>query len=294
MEYIKNIISEDARLTEERLAFLLNEDHIGDSPLADAMRYSTLGGGKRIRAALTLEFCKLFGGRSECALDFAAAIEMIQAYTLIHDDLPCMDDDDIRRGKPSCHIKFGEATALLAGDTLLTYAFEVIAGCLAVSNVAVKEAVLSLSHLIGALGTTGGQEIDLSCEASTFDELKHLHSLKTAALIKASCNLGYFAAMKGSPEQDVLSSISEYAECIGLAFQIKDDILDFEGDEAILGKKVGIDKDNGRVNALTFLSLDEAKAMCETLSSKACDVLSSFEGSKILCDIAVWLNSRNK
>lgn len=294
---IKSIVARDAKLTEERLDLLLSEKYLGGGPLAEAMRYSTLGGGKRIRAALTIEFCKLFGGTEESALQFAAAIEMVQAYSLIHDDLPCMDDDDMRRGKPSCHIAFGEATALLAGDSLLTYAFETVARAdefSPVSDRAVKESVKHFAYNIGTLGMAGGQAVDLGGDSKTYEELKRLHSMKTAALIKASATLGYLATIDGAPDESILKNISDYCECIGLAFQIKDDLLDVEGDASVLGKRVGVDEKNDRVNALTFLSKEEARAECEQLSEAASNAISGYEGYEVLSELAFWLNKRNK
>lgn len=291
---IKSIVLKDAAAVEEKLSELLSEKYIGAGGLAEAMRYSTLGGGKRIRAALTIEFCKLFGGSEEQSLQFAAAIEMIQAYSLIHDDLPCMDDDDMRRGKPSCHIAFGEAPALLAGDTLLTYAFETVASAENVSDRAVREATRYLAFNIGALGMAGGQMVDLGDASASYEELKKLHSMKTAALIKASAALGYIATLEGGPDSEIMKSISDYSECLGLAFQIKDDLLDVEGDAAVLGKGVSIDEKNGRVNALTFLTKDEARAECESLSRKAAEIVSAYKGGETLAELAMWLSGRNK
>lgn len=294
MENVKSILLENASLVENELCRLTEPDFIGEGKLQDAMKYSLLDGGKRIRACLTIEFCKLFGGDAETALPYAAAIEMIHAYSLIHDDLPCMDNDDIRRGKPSCHIAFGEATALLAGDTLLTYAMECAARGENVSDYAAREIVLTLARASGALGMAGGQETDLEGASGTYEELKKLHSMKTGALIKAAATIGYLAAVKDKADEKILSDISKYSECIGLAFQIKDDLLDLEGDAETLGKAVGIDAKNGRVNALAFLFIDEAEAECERLSRKAAEIVSSYPNSEFLRAFPLYLNSRNK
>ena len=293
MENVKNVLLENAELVENELCRLTDAEYIGDGKLQDAMRYSLLGGGKRIRACLAIEFCKLFGGDVKTALPYAAAIEMIHAYSLIHDDLPCMDNDDIRRGKPSCHIAFGEATALLAGDTLLTYAMECAARGERVSDFAAREIVLTIARESGALGMAGGQETDLEGASSTYEELKKLHSMKTGALIKAAATIGYLATVKDKTDKKILSDISKYSECIGLAFQIKDDLLDLEGDAETLGKAVGIDAKNGRVNALTFLFIDEAQAECERLSREASEIVSSYPNSEFLKAFPLYLNSRN-
>jgi len=205
-----------------------------------------------------------------------------------------MDDDDMRRGRPSCHAAFDEATALLAGDTLLTYAMECAASAENISDFGAMLAVRVLAHNAGALGMTGGQMIDLQNSADTYEELKKLHSMKTSALIKAASLAGYYATVDSSVDDSVVEAISEYAECVGLAFQIKDDLLDLEGDAATLGKRVGIDEKNGRVNSLTFMTPAEARDECERLSKRAADVLVQYEGSDFLRALPAYLNSRNK
>lgn len=288
------ILQSDAEFIEGVLNRYLSAGCIGSGKLSEAMRYSVLGGGKRIRAALVLEFCRLFSGAESYAEPFAAAIEMIHAYSLIHDDLPCMDDDDMRRGKPSCHVAFGEATALLAGDTLLTYAFEVASGAKCASEKASLLATSALAYNAGALGMAGGQEIDLENSADSLDRLKKLHSMKTSALIKAACLCGYYCTLTSDPSPDVVEKISEYAECVGLAFQIKDDLLDLEGDAALLGKKVGVDEKNGRVNSLTFMTPDEARAECDRLAKRASELFRDINGSEFICYLPIMLNSRKK
>ncbi|MBQ7714552.1 MAG: polyprenyl synthetase family protein [Clostridia bacterium] len=293
MTDIKELLSEDAKLAENVLEEYLSAKRIGSGRLQEAMRYSVLGGGKRIRAALVFEFCKAFGGTVSSAEPFAAAIEMIHAYSLIHDDLPCMDDDDMRRGKPSCHAAYGEATALLAGDTLLTYAFEVASSARLSSDKCARLATASLAYNAGSLGMAGGQMFDLENAADSYEKLKKLHSMKTSALIKASSYCGYLCAVSG-PDEKVLSAISDYSEALGLAFQIKDDLLDLEGDASLLGKKVGVDEKNGRVNSLSFLSPDEARAECEKLAKFASDAISGYDDIGFLTGLPAFLNSRNK
>lgn len=208
--------------------------------LFDAMRYSLLAGGKRLRPMLTLALCEICGGSAEEALPFAAAVEMVHTYSLIHDDLPCMDNDDYRRGKPTNHKVYGEAVAVLAGDALLTAAFSQLAAA-ALPAERVVRAVDALSRCAGELGMVGGQVLDINAETRlcTEQEVYDIQSRKTGALISAACRLGVIAA-GGSDEQ--LRSAVRYAEAIGLAFQIEDDILDVIGDEKKLGKATGMDE----------------------------------------------------
>lgn len=291
---VKETIVSDAELCEAELQKLLDAEHIGEGKLQEAMRYAALGGGKRIRACLVIETCKMFSSDPLKALEIAAAIEMIHAYSLVHDDLPCMDNDEMRRGKPSCHIVYGDAGALLAGDTLLTYAMEVASRNKKISEKATVEIVKCLAYNSGALGMAGGQQEDLDGECNTYEKLKKLHSMKTAALIKAAVTSGYIAACDGNTEEKILFDLAKYAECIGLAFQIKDDLLDYEGDEEVLGKKVGIDKENGRVNALSFFTVRQAKDECDRLAKEASSVVSRYNGSEFLSTLPFYLNSRNK
>lgn len=261
--------------------------------LLEAMKYSVLGGGKRIRAYITLHTSRMFGGDESAAMPYACALEVLHAYSLIHDDLPCMDNDDMRRGKPSCHKKFGEAVALLAGDSLLTLAFDLIASNDRVSDKSARLATATLSKLAGYLGMCGGQELDLSEGADTYDELKHLHSLKTGALIRASALLGLYAA-NDTPPCEVVRDLSSYAESVGLAFQIHDDILDVSGDSATLGKPVGSDEKNGKKTSLSFMDIREAEDEENRLTLSAVETLSDYPGSEALSQLAVWLMTREK
>lgn len=292
---IGNRINEDAALTEKALETYLNVDDERIPFLFDAMRYSVLGAGKRVRPFLVLEFCRLAGGSVEDAMPFACALEMIHSYSLVHDDLPCMDNDELRRGKPTTHVKYGYANALLAGDALLTYAFEV---ALASENVAPAlkcEAVKLLSSRAGAKGMIGGQQIDLDSENKSIpiELLKYLHSLKTGALISCACELGCIAA--GMDAQHPLRKAAvEYASLIGATFQIIDDILDVEGDEAIFGKPIGSDAEQGKTTFLTFMSVPEAREYAAQLTEKAKSLILDFDGSDVLCDFADYLLNRNK
>ncbi|MBR6918356.1 MAG: polyprenyl synthetase family protein [Clostridia bacterium] len=291
---VKSVLSENAKIASETLEYFLSEDKIGSGKLQDAMRYSALNGGKRIRASLVIEFAKLFSKDPAASYPLAAAVEMIHAFSLIHDDLPCMDDDDMRRGKQSCHIAFGEATALLAGDTLLAYAMETILGAECLSDKASRIAALAFARNSGPLGMSGGQQTDLENSTDTFEKLKKLHSMKTSALIKASCLAGYFSASCEEYDEKTVSDISEYAECVGLAFQVKDDLLDLEGDAAILGKKVGVDEKNGRVSSLSFMTPDEARTLCDTLAKRAEEVISPYDTNGFVSALPAFLNGRNK
>jgi geranylgeranyl diphosphate synthase type II len=256
------------------------------------MRYSVLGGGKRIRAFLVLAFADLGGGREDAALPFACAMECLHAYSLIHDDLPAMDNDDLRRGKPSCHIAFGESAALLAGDALLTYAFELLASDPSVSAKSVREAVLILSREAGEFsGMVGGQTLDMALSVDSLGELQTLFLEKTCALLKASCLLGLYAATD-SPDPDLIDRAERYARALGLAFQIRDDILDATSTVEALGKPVGSDLQNDKKNALRFLSLEEAQNRVRELTAEAVDAVSGIEGGEALADLAALLAER--
>jgi len=292
---IGNRIEEDAALIEKALEKFLSLDDERIPYLFDAMRYSVLGAGKRVRPFLVLEFCRLAGGNVEDAVPFACALEMIHSYSLVHDDLPCMDNDELRRGKPTTHVKFGYANALLAGDALLTYAFETILASDKIDPTAKCEGVKTLSHAAGPLGMVGGQQIDLDSENKniSLDLLKYLHSLKTGALISCACDLGCIAAGV-CEDHPIRKAAREYSTAIGITFQIIDDILDVEGDESIFGKPIGSDAEQGKTTFLTFMSIPEAKRYAADLTAKAKTALSVFDGHDVLCEFADYLLSRNK
>lgn len=268
MERYKSQLALYATQTNDALRELLHDK--GNCPqiaVIDAMRYSILDAGKRIRAALTLEFGRLAGASRESSMRFACAVEMIHAYSLIHDDLPCMDDDDLRRGKPSCHRQFGEATALLAGDGLLTLAFETIA-CAQTDDTRRAKAVAALAEAAGVYGMVGGQVIDLASEGKqiAIQELEHLYLLKTGALLRVSARLGCIA---GSASPTFMQAADEYTRPLGLAFQITDDILDVTGDAQALGKPIGSDGENHKSTYPVLLGLDGARDAAETQIAKA-------------------------
>jgi len=290
---VETALRDAAEKVEKALSEYLTEPYAGNTVIAEAMRYSTLGGGKRIRAFLVIEFCKLFGGRIEAALPYACALECIHAYSLIHDDLPCMDDDDLRRGKPSCHKKFDEAVALLAGDTLLTLAFEVIASNEYVSHRSVRYAVKTIAAEAGALGMAGGQTLDLANTVDGYKSLRRIHMMKTSALIRAACLLGYYAACDKPNNEDILY-LRLYAEAIGLAFQIHDDILDVKSDTATLGKMTGSDEKNNKKTVLSFMTMSQAEEEEALLTLLAVEAVSDYIDSETLCRLAIWLLSRKK
>lgn len=289
---LQSALKRDAAEIESALNEWLSPAYSGDTVLAEAMRYAVLGGGKRIRGFLALSFCRLFGGSASAAMPFACAIEMIHAYSLVHDDMPCMDNDDMRRGKPSCHCAFGEANALLAGDTLLTQAFEVAARNDDVSAAARVRAVRILAEGAGALGMAGGQYYDLSDTCASYEELCRLQRMKTGALIRTACLLGYYAAVE-SPDPAVEANIVRYAECIGAAFQIVDDLLDVRSDAATLGKPIGSDARNDKKTALSFMSEAEAEQLAGSYTADAKTALRDYSGAQMLCDLADYLLGRS-
>ena len=283
-------------MVENRIEELFPEAKTGYSEVSKAARYSLLSGGKRIRPAVMMEFCKLCGGKAEDALDFAVALEMIHTYSLIHDDLPCMDNDDMRRGKPSCHKAFGEDIALLAGDTLLTEAF-FIASNANVSADKVLKAISFLSSNAGLHGMIGGQVLDLSFEKNEPDAmaLSDMYMRKTSALLIAAASIGCIAA--GADSEENLKSAAKYGYNLGLAFQIIDDILDVTADEKKLGKPVGSDEKNNKTTFVSIYGLEQAFAIAAQLSNAALDALDEIsdnrEKTEVLYELTNYLLDRN-
>lgn len=273
---------------EEFLDSCFTDDTLPQKQLFDSMRYSLLAGGKRIRPVLVLEFCRVCGGNWEDALPFAAAVEMVHTYSLIHDDLPCMDNDDYRRGRLTNHKIFGEAGAILAGDALLTAAFGTAAGAKVPADRIVK-IIRILSEAAGELGMVGGQILDINGENTQLGEdmVHTIHRLKTGALISAACQMGA-AAAGASTEQMEAARI--YAEGLGLAFQIRDDMLDVLGDAEKMGKATNMD-----VNKNTFVSLygiGNCAKFIEEENKKAIDALSVFEDRDFLIQLTNLLAFR--
>ena len=293
-EALELLLHRNATLTENAL-----REYYTDDPdlqvLLDAERYSLLAGGKRIRPTLTLEFCRLFGGEEAAALPFACAVEMVHTYSLIHDDLPCMDNDDLRRGKPTNHKVFGEGVAVLAGDALLTGAFEAAATNTAAGAETSAMAVAYLAGCAGRYGMIGGQIMDIEGEKRKLsqDEVFRLQSLKTGALISAASVMGALAAGVRT-DDPAMERVVRYAENIGLVFQIVDDLLDRRGDEATLGKRVHVDEEHHKNTFLSFCTEEEAWLYAERLTADACRAIRLYPSSEILVSLAEWLLKREK
>ena len=286
MPGIEEKLRENAALIESALDSLLPS---GDSPhevIYEAMRYSAQDGGKRIRPYLTLEFCRALGGDVKAALPYACAIECIHTYSLIHDDLPCMDNDDMRRGKPSLHRAFGEANALLAGDALLTYAFALAAENPFSDAGRNVRAVSTIAASAGYDGMIGGQVCDLMYENKkiTLDELIETERKKTGELICAASTLGVIAAdALGNIPGEIYAAARKYSYSIGLAFQIVDDILD--AGETAPGQ-------SDETSIITLMSVDEAKAFASELTDEAISAVSVIPGAENLIALAKWLRDR--
>lgn len=280
-------------LTEKRLRTLCDRYLPAEAEISRAARYSLFGGGKRVRAVLVLATCELFGGDVNSAADYAAALEMLHCYSLIHDDLPCMDNDDFRRGRPSCHCEFGEATALLAADALVTAAFEAIANA-PLSAESRVHAAARLAYGAGARGMLYGQELDKRFEQERADaeQLLSLHRHKTGALILTGVQLGCEAAEVSSEQ---CQSLETYAEEIGLVFQIVDDILDVTSSTETLGKPVGSDAENEKTTFVTLYGLNGAKEMARQHNCAALTALEPFgKKADFLRILAESLLVRNK
>ena len=279
--------------TEQRLETLCDAYLPAGRAICDAARYSLLGGGKRIRAVLTLAACELCTGSAEPALDYACALEMLHCYSLIHDDLPCMDNDDFRRGRPSCHKQYGEATALLAADALVTAAFEVVANA-PLSPASRAEAAAVLAKAGGARGMLYGQELDKRFETvkASESELLQLHAHKTGALIVAAVELGCAAAGETGAKREALR---RYAAEIGLVFQIVDDMLDVTSTTQELGKPVGSDAENDKTTFITLYGLQGAGEKARTHNAAALAALEPLgENAEFLRILAQELLTRKK
>ena len=262
--------------------------------LLEAMRYSLLAGGKRVRPVLALKFCQALCGEMEPALDYACGIEMLHTYSLIHDDLPCMDDDDLRRGKPTCHVKYGEWLALLAGDALQTAAFERLAASERTTPAANGRACGILARAAGRSGMCAGQYLDILEEGRALDveRLTQIHLRKTSALLEAACLLGLTASPVEYTEQQWVAAL-DYAKELGLAFQIRDDMLDVESTEEELGKPIGSDAQNGKRTYAAQYGLAWCRELVGQLTEKAKEsVRGAFERPEFLCALADSLAQR--
>ncbi len=270
---MSNVLTEYTELIEQHLNGLVPKTDSRYSIVANAMKYSLQAGGKRLRPVLTLEFCRICGGLVPLALNYASAIEMIHTYSLIHDDLPCMDNDDFRRGKLSCHKVYGEEFALLAGDALQPLAFSAVALAPLKAEQNVR-AVAVLAQYCGVNGMVGGQTVDLNSEGKSIsiETLTLMHRLKTGALIKAACVMGCISAER----YDLIQNAEQYAEAIGYAFQIRDDILDVIGDENKFGKPIGSDAENEKTTFVTLYGIDKAQRLVEEYTDSAIAALEVF------------------
>lgn len=293
MDEFQKILKQKAEIVDAALDFYLPREAF-PKKLHQALRYSVMAGGKRIRPILVMESAKLFGLSFEKVIPTACGIEMIHTYSLIHDDLPVMDNDDLRRGKPTCHKVFGEAMALLAGDALLTNAFSIIARNSAISGIslqAVIDVIDRISKAAGSLGMVGGQAVDIDASGKDIDKqtLLYIDRHKTGCLIRASLWSG--ARLAEASESD-LKTIDDYGERIGLVFQIIDDILDINGDEKLIGKQVGSDAKNNKNTFPSLFGYDESLQMVEKLCQEAKDLISSFDNNWFFIQLVEFLKER--
>lgn len=292
----KNWMDEKTKKAEQYLKGIVDEKDNPQKLIYEAMNYSLLSGGKRLRPILFLGSYEIFRDDEDAAVPFACAIEMIHTYSLIHDDLPAMDNDDYRRGRLSSHKKFGEAAAILAGDGLLNKAFET--GLEAALNFKsdtgnALKALSEIANSSGADGMVGGQVVDMFEveKVSCIEDLKYMYSLKTGAIIKSSVQAG---ALLGGADEIQLKALGDYAEKIGLAFQIEDDILDVTGNLEKLGKATGSDAANNKITYLTFVSVEEAQRQVDQLTEKAADNLRIFgDKAAYLIELAKYLTNRD-
>ena len=293
MTNVVEALAETAGAVNKLLGDLLVPEQGPEKQLLEAMRYATLGSGKRIRPFLVHATSRLFEVPDDRALRVAAAIEMVHCYSLVHDDLPAMDDDDLRRGQPTCHVKFDEATAILTGDALLTMAFEVLADPATHADPHVRcDLVSLLARAAGARGMVGGQMLDLVAENHTLDmpEVARLQRLKTGQLIGFSCEAG---AILGKASEESRHALRNYAHDLGLAFQIADDLLDVEGDEAEVGKKTGKDAAAGKATFVSLLGVDRARTQAMAIAEQAAGHLESFgDKAAVLRQLAQFVVER--
>nr|WP_211114078.1 farnesyl diphosphate synthase [Azospirillum picis] len=275
---MKAALAEIAQAVEVKINALLPTTELAEARLFDAMRYGCLNGGKRLRPFLVMQSASLFGVNPDCAIRVAAAVEMVHSYSLVHDDLPAMDDGELRRGRPTCHRQFDEATAILAGDGLLTFAFEVLAGSETHEDPNIRcHLIAALAKAAGGHGMVGGQMLDLIAEHESFDlgTTTRLQRMKTGEMIAYSCEAGGILGKASPPQRTALRA---YAHDLGLAFQIVDDLLDVEGTAEETGKTVGRDAEAGKATFVSILGRERARAQAEMLSRQAAEHLDIFDG----------------
>lgn len=295
-DIVNQKLSEYIKIIENKLRYY-TEDKIKNTPqktLAEAMMYSLSAGGKRIRPVLLMEFCRICKGDIKKALSAACGLEMIHTFSLIHDDLPAMDDDDFRRGRPSCHKAYPESIAILAGDALAILPFQIIAEDDTIDSDTKIKLIADLSKSSGMYGMTGGQVIDIENESrETVDEqnLRYMYSLKTGELIKTACRMGCIAA--GADDAKILLA-QEYASKLGLAFQIIDDILDVTSTTEELGKPVGSDSQQNKTTFVTIMGIDKARQEADKITSEALEILKNFDDNEFLTELTKGLLCRKK
>ena len=291
---IKERLSDYAEMTQEALQKYLPSVECLQKSVLEAVRYSLSAGGKRLRPALVMEFCRVCGEEPETALPVACAIEMLHTFSLIHDDMPCMDNDDMRRGKPSCHKAFGEATAMLAGDALAMLPYQIIADAGLRKRLS-RDSALKIIRLLGELsgiwGMIGGQTIDLENENKRPDVsvILEMYRMKTGALLEFCCRAGCIAAGADADKQLAAGS---YGQRLGLAFQIVDDILDVTADEKLLGKPVGSDAADGKYTYVTAVGLEKSKEKAAELTAQAKEQLVEFSDNEFLMGLTDLLLER--
>ena len=291
---LKKIWQERSALVEEQLVKELNEANPLDKTLCESMKYSLMAGGKRLRPILLMAAADAVGAKGTDYLTTGCAMEMIHTYSLIHDDLPAMDDDDYRRGKPTNHKVYGAGMATLAGDALLTLAFEVMLRQQGGSAEKLVQVVREISTAAGPDGMVGGQALDMESEDKqiSMETMKNIHLGKTGALFRAAIRSG---AILGGASEEALQALTVYADNFGLAFQITDDILDVIGDEQVIGKPVGSDEKNHKSTYVTLTSLEEAQKLAQEAVDTAIDALKIFgEEADFLRELVAFLVKRNK
>jgi len=284
---VEQFLQEKSQRVESALASCMQAYGNAPAGLVDAMKYSLFAGGKRLRPALALGACEMICGDDAPALPAACALEMIHTYSLIHDDLPCMDDDDLRRGRPTSHKQFDEATAILAGDALLTMAF------FEISRTGRADAVALLAEASGAEGMVGGQFYDMQAQGSAggLEHLQQIHACKTGALITASLRLGAMFGGATEPQQEALTRYGHY---LGMLFQITDDILDVTGDAAVIGKSTGKDAQSEKMTYPSVVGLEQARTMAKEAADTACSALACFgKEADILRDLVRYILDRD-
>ncbi len=291
---IKQYMASKAEMVNKRLKELLVREDEYPQSVHKAMHYSLFAGGKRLRPVLALASSEAVGADCSMAIDAACAIECIHTYSLIHDDLPAIDNDDLRRGAPTCHKAFGEAHAILAGDALLTAAFEIMAGIKQADNFRALQVISEVARAAGSVGMIGGQAVDIESEGKdiSFPELEYMHIHKTGALIVASVRSG---ALLGGASFEEMAALTRYGEAVGLAFQIADDLLDVEGSEQVMGKHTGSDRKKGKATYPAIMGVHESRERATELANRAISSLEGFGApAQALSSIAAYIVSRDR